>query len=58
MKDPQATLAVLGCYSLVGVLVLVLVIAALVRSERLLVLLIVNVEVLLLFWAFSLWRLA
>ncbi len=58
MRDPQATLAVLGGYSLVGVLVLVLLIAALVRSERLLVLLIVNIEVLLLFWAFSLWRVA
>ena len=58
MRDPQVTLGVLGGYSLVGVLVLVLLIAALVRSERLLVLLIVNIEVLLLFWVFSLWRLA
>lgn len=54
MKD---TLAALGGFSLGGVFVLTLLVTALVRSERLLVISIGVIEALLLFWmvSWSLW---
>jgi hypothetical protein len=58
MRDPQVTLAFLGGWSLVVVFVLTVIIGALVRSRRLLILLLVNVELLLLFWVFTLWWVA
>jgi hypothetical protein len=44
-----------GGWALVVVVVLALLAAALVRSERLLILVIVDIEVLLLFWVGSMW---
>jgi hypothetical protein len=55
---PQDTLAALGGWALLGAFVLVLLVGLLVRSKRLLVLLIVVVEALLVVWIYSLWRLA
>ncbi len=52
------TFAVLGGWALVGVLVLSILVAALVESQRLLFVSIGVIEALLLFWVLSLWVLA
>jgi hypothetical protein len=58
VTDSQVALATLGGWALVVAVVLIILSAALVRSERLLFFVIVDVEVLLLFWVFSMWWVA